>query len=61
MKFEVVICERLKRKVLVEADNFEDAEEVVANKWHSGEYVLNADDFADVCFEVEDTELNREV
>ena len=51
-KFKVTITETLKRTVEVEADDRYDAEQIVSDGWHNGEYtldnVLDADNFIDV-------------
>ena len=50
-KFRVTITETLKRTVEVDAVDQYDAEQMVSDGWHSIEYVLGAEDFADVDFE----------
>ena len=49
-KFRVTITETLKRTVEVEADDPDQAEQMVADGWHSSKYILGADDFAGVEF-----------
>lgn len=49
--FEVTITETLERKVIVEADSPEQAEEIVSDRWYESDYILDADDFISVCFE----------
>lgn len=50
-KFKVTITETLKRTVEVEADNQQQAEQMVSDEWHRSKYILDADDFVDVEFE----------
>lgn len=50
-EFEVTIVETLRKKVTVEADSLEDAEQLVNDRWYAGDYILDADDFFDVKFE----------
>lgn len=50
-EFEVTIVETLRKKVTVEADSFEEAEQLVNDRWYAGEYILDADDFFGVKFE----------
>ena len=52
MKYNVSIIETLVRNVEVEALNKEEAENIVANKYWAGEYVLDAGDYADTEIEV---------
>lgn len=49
-EFDVTITEVLKKTVTVEADSLEEAEQMVSDDWHKGEYILDADDFVDVEF-----------
>lgn len=42
--FEVTITEILERKVIVEADSPEQAEEIVSDRWYESDYILDADD-----------------
>jgi hypothetical protein len=55
-KYEVTITETLKTKVEVEADSLDDAEQIVTDKWHNSEYVLDAENFAGVEFSAEEAE-----
>lgn len=50
-KFKVTITETLKKIVEVDADNRQQAEQIVSDGWHRSEYILNADYFANVEFE----------
>ena len=49
-RFKVAIIETLRMDVEVEAENQEQAEQMVADGWKNGEYVLEADNFIDVEF-----------
>ena len=49
-KFRVTITETLKRTVEVEADDPDQAEQMVSDGWHCSKYILGADDFAGVEF-----------
>ena len=51
-RFTVTITETLKRTVEVEADDQQQAEQVASDGWHSSKYILDADNFVDVEFEV---------
>ena len=50
-KFRVTITETLKRTVEVVVDDQYEAEQIVSDGWHSNQYILSAEDFADVAFE----------
>ena len=50
-RFKVAIIETLKMDVEVEAEDQEQAEQMVADGWKKGEYVLDADNFMGVEFE----------
>ena len=53
-EYKVTITETLKMNVLVEAENQAEAEQIVADRWASGEYILDADNFTDVDYIAED-------
>ncbi len=53
-EYYVTITETMKMKLNVEAESMEEAVEKVKDGWRSGEYILDADHFADVDFEAED-------
>ena len=53
-KYNVTITETLKMRVEVEAETQLEAEQIISDKWHNGEYILDADHFEDVDFEAED-------
>lgn len=52
-EFEVIIEETLRKKVIVEAEDADEAEQIVSDNWHKGEYILDADNFIDVDFKAE--------
>lgn len=54
-EFEGVITETLRKSVKVFADSLEEAQQQVTDNWYRGEYILDADSFDSVNFEV--TEL----
>ena len=58
MKYKVQITETLTREVYVEADNLEDAQQIVEDKYRNQEIVLDADDFTFVDFNTSPNELN---
>jgi len=49
-KFSVTITETLKITVEVDAENQEQAEQIVSDKWKNSEYILDADNFCGVEF-----------
>lgn len=51
-EFEITITEILKQTVIVEADSPESAKQIACDNWHNGQYILDADNFVDVDFEV---------
>ena len=51
-RFEVTIKETLQRVVAVEADSADEAEQTAKGNWLTGDYILGADDFADVEFSI---------
>ena len=50
-RFKVTITETLKRTVEVEADEQQQAEQIVSADWRLGGYILDASDFTEVEFE----------
>lgn len=48
--FEVTITETLKKTVTVEANSREEAEQLVSDRWHNSEYILDAEDFVGADF-----------
>ena len=51
-RFKVTITETLKRTVEVEADDQQEAEQMVSDGWHNSKYILDAEDFVGVAFEI---------
>lgn len=50
-RFKVTITETLKRTVEVEADDQQEAEQMVSDGRHNSQYILDAEDFVGVAFE----------
>lgn len=51
-KYTVSITETLKMTVEVEADDPQQAKQLVTDGWYASKYILDVDNFADVDFEV---------
>ena len=51
-KFKVTITETLEKTVEVEAENMDEAEQMVNDAWYSGKHILDADCFKNVDFNV---------
>lgn len=49
--YSVTITETLEMTVTVEADDQEQAEQMVSDGWHNSNYILGAENFVDVEFE----------
>ena len=60
-EYKVTITETLKKTVFVEAGSQNEAEQIVADKWAKGEYILDADNFMDVDYEAETVEPKKEM
>ena len=58
-EFKVTITETLKKSVTVEADSREEAEQLVSDRWHNSDYILDADDFQGVTFSTGRSRPNR--
>lgn len=58
-EFEVTITETLKKSVTVEADSREEAKQLVSDRWHNSDYILDADDFQGVTFSTGHSRPNR--
>ena len=58
-KFEVTITETLKKKVEVEAETQEEAEQIVTDDWYKGEHILDADNFSGVVFDAKEYEPEK--
>ena len=53
-EYKVTITETLKKTVTVEAESRNEAHQKVSDQWNNSEYILDADNFIGVDFEVED-------
>ena len=51
-EFDAMITETLSKTVTIEAESIEDAYAKVREKWHDSEYILDADNFVGVEFNV---------
>lgn len=49
-KFAVTIKETLSRTVIVESDSFDDATQIVNDKYDNGDIVLESDDMSEIEF-----------
>ena len=59
--FDIEITETLQRTVPVIADSREEAEQMVDDGWHNGDYVLDSEDFIDVDFKtVGEKEMSKD-
>ena len=52
-EFDIKIKETLEKTVTVEAENRQDAEEMVRQAYFDGEHILDADNFSEVDFSVD--------
>lgn len=59
--YEVTIIEALRMKVEVEAESQQEAEQLVSDRWHHSEYILDAECFADVDFKARLLPRNRDL
>ena len=57
--FEVTITETLKKKVEVEAETQEEAEQIVNDEWYKGDHILDADNFTEVVVEAKEYEPEK--
>ena len=57
--YKVRIAETLVMDVDVEAENAQEAEQIVSDRWRDSEYLLDADNFAGVEFEAREDERLR--
>ncbi len=53
-EFEVTITETLQKTVSIEAETKEEAKQLVEDMWKDGDIILDADNFADVEYAVDD-------
>ena len=60
-EYKVTITETSKMTVFVEANSQDEAEQIVADRWAEGEYILDADNFVDVDYEAEDAAPKQEM
>ncbi len=58
--YKVTITEVLKKTVDVEAEDECEALQTVSDKWRNGDYILDADDFDGVDYDVEYVERLRD-
>ena len=59
--FDIEITETLQRTVSVAADSREEAEQMVDDGWHNGDYVLDSEDFIDIDFKtVGEREMSKD-
>lgn len=58
-EYAVTIKETLAMKVYVRAKDKTDAEQIVSDRWHNFEYILDADSFAGVTFDAEEQKRDR--
>ena len=58
--YKVKITETLEKEVVVEAEDREEAEQIVCTEYHNEKYVLDADNFARVNFTAELPARKRE-
>ena len=58
-KYEVTITETLKKTVEVEAESYDQAENIVNDAWYRGEHILDADCFNTVEFSAKEKEPEK--
>lgn len=51
-EFDAIITETLSKTVTIEAESIEDYYAKIQEKWHDSEYILDADNFVGVEFNV---------
>lgn len=59
--YEVTITETLCKTVEVEAENRDEAEQIVSDRWHHSEYILDAECFAGVEFKARQLSRSRDL
>lgn len=59
-KYDVTITEILQKSVEIEAENYEEAERIVQERWENSQYVLGTDDFKTVDYNAIERKKNRE-
>lgn len=60
-EYEVTITETLQMKVVVEAENEQEAKELVDTRWRNSEFILDADHFQGVDFTAHPKRRNRDM
>ena len=55
-----LFTETLEKEVEVEAEDRDEAEQIVSDAWHNSEYILDAEDFKGVTFKAEPPARKRE-
>ena len=58
--YKVKITETLEKVVEVEAEDRDEAEQIVSDAWHNSEYILDAEDFKGVEFNAVSPARKRE-
>lgn len=58
-EYDVTITETLKMTVTVQADDREEAEQMVSDNWKNGDYILDADHFTGVEFSAKGRNRDR--
>lgn len=58
-EFEVTITETLSRTVKISAKSAEEAQYLAEDRWNTSEYVLDAEDFKEVAYDVKEPERMR--
>lgn len=51
-KFEVTVTETLQKTVIIDANNGDEAQRLIAKKWFDEPDFFNANDCIDVCYDV---------
>lgn len=59
--YEVTMTETLCKTVKIEAENRDEAEQIVSDRWHDSEYILDAECFAGVEFKARLLPRNRDL
>lgn len=59
-EYEITITETLSQTVTVEAENEQQAKQIVSDRWKNGEYILDADHFKGVEFSAKRSNRSRD-
>lgn len=59
-KFEVTITETSEMTIEIKARNKAEAEEIISDRWHNGDYILDADNFVGADFKAKPIERDRD-